>query len=255
MPAEPALVVPPALRRLGRLVLDAVLPPTCLGCNALVAEPGALCGECWPRLAFIGPPHCACCGRPFEIAESAGLLCGACLRRPPPYARARAVLAYDDGSKPLILGFKNADRLQAAPAFARWLARAGAELLAEADLLAPVPLHRWRLWRRRYNQAAILALAVGRLAGRPVLPELMVRRRRTPSQGHLGRAARRRNVAGAFAVPERHRGAVWGRSVLLIDDVLTTGATVEECSRVLLKAGARRVDVLTLARVLRPDGD
>lgn len=247
------------LRPLGRLGLDALLPPQCLACGELVGEPGALCGPCWGGLNFIAAPLCKSCGRPFELDPSANAsasdetLCGACIARPPVFAAARAALAYDDASRRLILGFKRADRTHAAPAFARWMARAGAPLLAEADIIAPVPLHWSRLLARRYNQSALLANALARQTGKRALPDLLRRRRRTPSQGGLGRLARFRNVAGAFSVAPRHRQAVVERKVLLIDDVLTTGATVEACAKALLRAGAARVSVLTLARVMRPE--
>lgn len=242
------------LRRAGLAALDAVLPPRCLACGVTVETVGALCPDCWGRMEFLGPPHCACCGYPFEFDMGAGALCGACTREHPAFDRARAVLRYDDASRDLVLAFKHADRTDGAPAFGRWLARAGAELVAEADIVAAVPLHWTRLFARRYNQAALLALAVGREAGLPVVPDLLVRRRRTPSQGRLSAAARARNVAGAFALHRRHGAAVAGRRVLLVDDVLTTGATVAACARLLRRNGAAAVEVLTLARVVRPQG-
>ncbi len=237
------------LARVGRLVVDALLPPLCLSCHAVVAEPGTLCPACWSQLVFLAPPHCAVCGQPFEFDAGADALCGDCIALPPRFGRARAVFRYDDASRGLILRFKHGDRLEGAPAFARWMARAGAELLAGADLLVPVPLHRWRLLARRYNQAAVLALALGRLSGVPAAPDLLIRRRRTRPQGHLGREGRERNVAGAFTVKGGVR--LEGRRVVLVDDVLTSGATVGECARVLLGAGAGHVDVLTLGRVVR----
>jgi ComF family protein len=239
-------------RRAGAGLLNTVLPPRCLKCGAAVDRAGALCAACWPALAFLAPPLCACCGYPFEFDLGPGALCGSCAAEPPEYQRARAVLRYDDASRDLVLRFKHGDRIDSAPAFGRWLARAGAELLAEADLIAPVPLHWWRLFRRRYNQAALLASALAGATGRPAVNDLLVRKRATPSQGGLGRAERRRNVAGAFAVHPRRRAGLGDKRVLLVDDVLTTGATAEACARALLKAGARAVDVLTLARVVRP---
>lgn len=236
--------------RLGRLLLDAVLPPLCLKCHAVVAEPGTLCPACWQRIGFLAPPWCACCGRPFEVDPGPEARCGACLTRPPGFDRARAVLRYDDESRPLLLRLKHGDRLEGAGAYAHWMARAGADLLDGADLLVPVPLHRWRLALRRYNQAAVLALALGRRSGVAVAPDLLRRPRATPSQGHLGPEARRRNVAGAFTLARGAAGLA-GRRVVLIDDVMTTGATVEECARVLRRGGAASVAVLTLARALR----
>jgi ComF family protein len=162
------------------------------------------------------------------------------------------VLRYDDASRDLVLAFKHADRTDGAPAYGAWLARAGADLVADADAIAPVPLHWTRLFSRRYNQAALLALALGTHAGLPVVPDLLIRRRRTPSQGRMSATGRARNVAGAFSLNARRLAFLEGRRILLIDDVLTTGATVESCARVLLRGGAAAVDVLTLARVVRP---
>ncbi len=234
------------------LALDALLPPRCLACGCPVDRRGALCATCWERIDFAAAPHCACCGYPFAFDLGTGSLCGACMRRPPAFDRARFVMRYDDASKGLVLGFKHSDRTEGAPTYAAWLARAGAELLAEADLLAPVPLHRIRLFTRRYNQAAMLCRALGQMSGRPVAADLLVRRRNTPPQGRLSPAARRQNVAGAFAVAPARRGALEGRRVLLIDDVMTTGATVSACAGVLRRGGAAGVDVLVLARVVRP---
>jgi ComF family protein len=244
------------LRRGARLVVDALLPPLCLGCHAIVDTPGSLCAPCWAKVSWLAPPLCSCCGLPFEFDPGIGapddLRCAACLRDAPAFARARAVFRYDEASRNLILAFKHADRIHAAPAFGQWLARAGGELLQTADIVAPVPLHWLRLAWRRYNQAALIARAAADAAGRRCVPDLLVRQRRTPSQGELGRAERRRNVRRAFAVHPRYVATVAGTRILLVDDVFTTGATVEECARTLLAAGAAAVDVLTLARVVRP---
>ena len=234
-----------------RAALDAVLPPRCLSCGIVVEDAGTLCGDCWKGLTLLSPPCCACCGFPFPYAAPAGTLCVACSQARPVFDRARAVFRYDDASRPLVLGFKHADETHAAPAYGRWLARAGAELLADADLVAPVPLHRWRLLVRRYNQSALLATAVARASDARLAVDLLVRRRYTPQQGRLSRLGRRRNVRGAFALHPFWRDTLPGKRVLLIDDVLTTGATVEECGRVLRRQGAAGVDVLTLARVVR----
>ncbi|MFV3074746.1 double zinc ribbon domain-containing protein [Niveispirillum fermenti] len=237
--------------------LDLLLPPRCLSCGVEVGEPGALCPGCWQGISFIAAPHCARCGLPFDYDPlgqgGGGLVCGACIARPPPFDRCRSVFAYDDASRRLVLGFKHGDRTDCATAFGQWLARAGAGLLTdERVLVAPVPLHRWRLLRRRYNQSALLATALGRRAGREVIPDLLLRRRATPSQGGLTAKGRVRNVAGAFGLNDRWAGRVRGARILLVDDVFTTGATVGECVRVLRRGGAAAVDVLTLARVVRP---
>ena len=235
------------LRVMGGRTLDLLLPPRCLACGSVVAAGGALCPACWEGIGFVAPPLCARCGQSFDLDPGEGAVCGACAARAPAFDRARAVFRYDAASRGLILRFKHGDRTGSAPHFARWLARAGAELLEDADVLVPVPLHRWRLLARRYNQAALLALALARLSGIACAPDALTRVRATPSQGTLGRGRRRANVRGAFALARPQ--AVAGRRVLLIDDVLTSGATVGECARVLLAGGASAVDVLTLARV------
>ena len=244
--------LPAALRRLPLLALDALLPPRCLACGATVDRTGMLCGACWGGLDFLAPPLCHGCGYPFDYDLGAEALCGACSAARPAFARARAVLRYDDASRRLLLAFKYRDRTDGAPAYGRWLARAAGPILAEAEAILPVPLHRWRLLARRYNQSALLARALARESGLPLWPDALVRTRNTPSQGRLGLEARRRNVAGAFAVPPRWRPRLAGLGLLLVDDVLTSGATAEAATKALLRAGAARVDVLTLARVVRP---
>jgi ComF family protein len=235
-----------------RGALNLVLPPRCLCCGMGVEDPGRLCAGCWRTLTFLVPPQCRSCGYPLPHALPAAPLCGGCAADPPAYDRARAALRYDDGSRGLILAFKHADRTDTAPAFGRWLARAGAELLGDAGLVAPVPLHRWRLLKRGYNQAAILAQALARETGVAMVPDLLQRVRRTASQQGLGGQARLANVtAAAFRAHPWHRRRIDDARILLVDDVLTTGATVEACARVLRRAGATRIDVLTLARVVR----
>ena len=255
----------PAVLRQGLLrALDLVLPPRCHGCGRLVDDQGALCPACWSAITFLAEPLCPCCGLPFAYDPSGGacggfdepavmesLLCGACLAETPAFARARAVMRYDDASRPLLLGFKHGDRTESAGSFAAWMARAGGELLGEADLVAPVPLHWRRLFARRYNQAALLTRALAQRAGLKEVPDLLLRQRATPSQGRLSRGERQRNVAGAFTVNPRRSELLKGRRLLLVDDVMTTGATVSACARAALKAGAGAVDVLVLARALR----
>jgi ComF family protein len=238
---------------LGRRTLDALLPPRCLDCGLIVDQPGLLCLACWRKVELLASPWCGRCGDPLPHDMGPGAICASCAARPPEFDRARAVMRYGEASRRLVLRFKHADRTDATPAFGRWMARAGAELLADADLIAPVPLHRWRLLLRRYNQAALLAHALGHETGRTVVPDLLVRRRWTPSQGRKNRAQRFDNVSGAFRLRASRRELVRGRRVLLVDDVLTTGATVEACARALKRAGASAVDVLTLARVVRSD--
>jgi ComF family protein len=232
-----------------KAVLDLLFPPLCIGCRAPVADAG-FCAACWSKLSFLDGPACACCGLPFPVALEGENLCAACLARPPALDQARAILAYDEHSRGAILALKHADRLELVPGFARWLARTGEALIAQSDVIVPVPLHRARLWQRRYNQSAELARKLARGWKREFDPFALVRSRATPSQGAMTSAkARRRNVLSAFRVPDP--GRVKGKCVLLLDDVLTTGATAEACARALKRAGAAKVHVLALARVVK----
>lgn len=242
-----------ALKRGVDRALDVLLPPQCLACGTLVAGGsggGVLCPSCWDGVSFLSAPWCDACGLPFEHEMEEGALCGACSRKPPAWRRARAAFAYEETTRRLLVSFKHGDRTDAAPAYGRWLLRAGVDLFDGNDLVAPVPLHWTRLLARRYNQAALLAREVARATGLELIPGLLRRTRRTASQGHLNPKRRRDNVRGAFAVVGGRR--VEGRRVLLVDDVMTTGATAAACAKCLLKAGAEAVDVLTLARVVRP---
>jgi ComF family protein len=232
-----------------KTVLDLLFPPLCIGCRAPVADAG-FCAGCWDKLTFLEGPGCACCGLPFPVALDGETLCAACLARPPAFDRARAIMAYDENSRGAILALKHADRLELVPGFTRWLARTGQSLIAESDVVVPVPLHRRRLWLRRYNQSAELARRLAHDCKLHFDPVALVRRRATLSQGAMPSAkARRRNVLGAFKVPDA--GRVAGKRILLLDDVLTTGATAEACARALKRAGAHKVHVLALARVVK----
>jgi ComF family protein len=235
------------VRNLGKMAVDALLPPRCLACGAAVDSSGALCAPCFGGFTFIAAPMCRVCGIPLEVAHDDDLICGGCLRDRPDFNRARAVFVYDATSRGLLLAFKHGDRTDAGVHLARWMRRAGEPLIDACDLIVPVPLHRWRLPWRSYNQAALLANALGKLTGKATVPDALVRTRATASQGHLDRSARRRNVKDAFRVNRPQ--AIADKKILLIDDVLTTGATVEACTRALLAAGAQAVDVLVLGRV------
>ncbi|HEY9164119.1 MAG TPA: ComF family protein [Magnetovibrio sp.] len=243
--------VPPVLRQL----FDLMLPPTCAGCDEVSEGQHVLCPTCWGKLRFITHPCCDACGHPFAYEVPGMTLCGACVRERPPFTQARAALLYNDASKDFILRFKHADRTDLATLLAKWLLQAGAEFLPAADVLVPVPLHWTRLFTRRFNQAALLALALGRMTAKPVVVDALVRHRKTPSQGHLGVTARMRNVQGAFRVAPGRRDAIKGKRVVLVDDVYTTGSTARVAAKVLLRAGAARVDLVTLARVIKDQGN
>jgi ComF family protein len=239
-----------AIRAAGRFALDMALPPLCPSCRDPVAEPGALCPACWARLSFIAPPYCERLGIPFAYDPGPGILSMQAIADPPAYQRARAAVRFDEVARALVHALKYGDRLDLAPTLGRWMARAGAPLLADADALVPVPLHWRRLWARRFNQSAALAGIISQQCGVPVAHGALKRVKATIQQVGLTRSERAINVQGAFRVPDGSRPQVTGRRLVLIDDVLTTGATIDACARALLRAGARNVDVLVLARVV-----
>ena len=250
----------PAMRRagagftrsvFGRLA-DLLLPPVCIACRRRIGSHRLLCGACFASIDFIAPPLCTRLGIPLPYEAGEPPLSAAAIASPPVYDRARAAARYSDTMRELIQSFKYRDRHEGLPLFARWLAKAGAELLAEADLIVPVPLYPSRLWWRRFNQSAMLALSVGKLTGVPVDCSVLKRVKRTSSQVGLTAEQRRRNVAGAFRVDKTLRARIKGRKLVVVDDVITTGATAESCARALQRAGAARVDVLALARAVEP---
>ena len=237
-----------ALKAAGRRALDLVFPPQTLDGGLGVLTAG-LSSDVWSRITFLDDPVCDGCGTPFEYDLGPEARCAACEAKPRAFARARAACLYDENSRGPILQFKHADRTDLGPLFARWLARSARDLLAEADCVAPVPLHPTRLFQRRYNQAAEIARPLAKMSGLTYLPDALIRRRATETQGGKSGSGRRRNVAAAFEVPARKAPLVAGKTIVLIDDVLTTGATLEGCARALLKAGAAEVTVAVVSRV------
>lgn len=234
-----------------RQAADFVWPPRSLVSRERGAGKGPLTPAEFTRIRFLDSAVCDRCGAPHSVDMGEGTVCAACIARPPRWQRARAAFVYDADSRRLVLDLKRSGRRDGLETFATWMARSGAALLEEADAIVPVPLHYVRLASRGFNQSAWLAAAVGRQSGTPVLVDALKRTRRTPTQGGLSARARRRNVAGAFAVRKGAAARVSGKRVLLVDDVLTTGATLAACVRALKQAGARQVDVLVLARVVR----
>lgn len=234
-----------------RAALGLLYPPCCIACQSATGEAHALCAACWAGLRLIERPYCERLGTPFPVDYGAPLLSPEAIADPPVFRRARAVAHYDGLARSLVHRLKYDDRLELAQALGAMMTRAGGELVAEADVLVPVPLHSWRLWRRRFNQAMALAGAISRRTGIPADPFLLARVKRTASQVGLTRAQRRDNLQGAFRVPAAARSRLAGRRVLLVDDVLTTGATANAASRALLRGGAAEVDVLAFARVVR----
>jgi ComF family protein len=256
-PAQPAsrlLRLAGGAHRAGRRLLDLLLPPNCLTCDAPVEAPGRFCPACFRATAIITEPYCRCCGVPFAHAGQAGpdRLCPACRLRIPDFDRARAVFRYDGQARRVVLPFKHGDRTETARALAGLMARSGATLLADAEVLVPVPLHRRRLIARRYNQAALLAWALHRLTGIPAVPDALARLRATAPLGTRSASERLAMLEGVIEIRRSRAGRVAGRQVLLIDDVMTSGATAGVCARALKAAGARGVDVLVLARVPDP---
>jgi len=232
-----------------KLVLDIALPTLCVSCREPVDGEG-VCAECWAKLSFIEPPYCPRLGIPFVYDPGPDLLSMEAIANPPAYQRARAAVRYDEVARTLVHSLKYQDRTDLAPAMGRWMARAGREILDGADMLVPVPLHWRRAWHRRYNQSGALGRAIERTSGVKLRGDVLQRVRRTEQQVGLSRPQRASNVQGAFKVSAERQGEIAGRRVILIDDVLTSGATVDACARALLRAKAAQVDVLVFARVV-----
>jgi ComF family protein len=235
-----------ALRTAARWALDFALPPRCAGCGTIVGEVHSFCADCWRQIEFLGDSGCSTCGLPLQGTEITS--CGACLARPPRIARTRAAVAYDELSRGLAIRLKYGRKVAIARTMARYMAPLVA--MGESPVLVPVPLHRSRLWQRGFNQSALVAREISRRLGIAADPFLIRRIKRTPPLKGMSPLQRRKAVAGAFKVPDR--SAVEGRTIILVDDVLTTGSTAEACARTLKRAGAARVELVSWARVVRP---
>lgn len=250
-PIQPRASFRQGAREAWRSALGLLYPPTCIVCQAATGEPHSLCATCWSSVRFIERPYCERLGTPFSVDLGQPLLSPAAIADPPVFQRARAVSEYDGTASLLVHRLKYNDRLELARALGRMMTRAGAELLADADVIVPVPLHRWRLWWRRFNQAMALGKAVSDESGVPCDPFLLGRIKRTRRQVGLTKVQRQENLQGAFRVPAEAKARLRGKRVLLVDDVLTTGSTANAASRALLRGGAASVDVLAFARVVK----
>ncbi len=245
------------LKTVTKGLVDLLLPPVCPVTRQVVDDTGLLHASAWQMLRPITAPYCQCCGVPMAYAAPVGedMRCASCLADPPEYDMARAALAYDDVSRKMLLAFKHGDQQHLRKPLAQQLARLIPSLgVGTQDaVLVPVPLHRFRLWSRRYNQAALLATSLASITGHAVCVDALIRTRSTESQGHKRRVERRKNVAGAFAVHPKRQAAIAGRSVILVDDVMTTGSTFEACAKALRAAGAIHVACLSVARVVNEE--
>lgn len=232
--------------------MNLLFPPTCPGCGVFVEKTGTICPECWKQLHFITKPYCPVMGTPFTYDQGEGFLSGEAIQSPPPFTRARSVVAHFGLARSLVTRLKYGDRTELAPFMAEWMTIAGKELIESADMIVPIPLHYRRFLKRTYNQATELSRNIARSTGKPLQPFVLKRQKNTRQQVGLLKKARQRNMIGAFIVPEKEKAKIKDKRILLVDDVFTTGATVRSATKALLRGGAKSVDVLTFSRVL-PD--
>ncbi|MCE9507680.1 MAG: ComF family protein [Alphaproteobacteria bacterium] len=242
-----------AIQALWEAAIDTLLPPRCVATGEIVDAQGMVSPAFWSQLQFIEDPFCKTCGIPFSFDIANDSLCAACMEREPAFDRSRSAVTYNEASRKLVLAFKYGDRLHTVHTFVPWMLRAGQELIGQADFIVPVPLHHRRLRERRFNQSALLAQEIAKASGQIYIPDALLRTRHTLPQKGLKARERDKNVRGAFAVNDSYHSRLRDKNILLIDDVFTTGATLNECARVLKAAKASSVSVLTIARVTKEE--
>jgi ComF family protein len=227
-------------------IRNLIFPPRCLICYCLVDYGNGLCASCWLKVSFISKPYCAICSLPFDFDLGEDAICGACTSQRPLYDKALSVLAYDQNSKSLLQGLKYQDKTHLAPYLAKLLYGISHDMLKDADILVPVPLNKIRLLHRLYNQSSLLCLYLSKLSKLAFEPNMLIRAKNDVSQTGLSKKKRLKNVKGAFVANTKYH--IQGKNIILVDDVITTGATIEACTKELLKAGAAKVSVLSVAR-------
>lgn len=238
------------IKKLATKLIRIIFPKSCLICNQIISD-GNFCAGDWNDLRFLHKPACDICFEPFEFKVDDKMLCGACLQRPPEYFKAVAILAYDEISKNLITKFKYFDQTDLVKYFAKLMFNGAKEMLEDVDFIAPVPLHKLRIIKRKYNQSAMLAKNISALGGKKSILDLLIRTKNNKPQASLNQKDRRKNVAGIFTVHQKYLPQIKGKNILLIDDVMTTGSTVEACAKTLKKAGAQKIYVLVIAKTLK----
>jgi len=237
------------IKKLSQKFLNVIFPKTCLICNKII-NGGNFCVEDWNKLHFLQKPACNICFQPFEFRVDDEMICGKCLQKRPEYFKALAVLNYDETSKILITKFKYFDQINLAKYFAELMFKQAKEILSDVDFIAPIPLHKLRIINRKYNQSALLAKNISTLGNKKLLLDLLVRTKNNKPQASLNQRMRRKNVVGIFKMKEKYCWEIKGKNILLIDDVITTGATIESCCRVLKNSGVAKIYVLTLTKTM-----
>lgn len=249
--ANMALTIEKIIKPITKKAIDIIFPPRCLSCKVYVESDGSLCHNCWEEIDFISSPQCSSCGTPLEFATSDGTICGQCIANPPKYTMARSVLRYNEKSSKLITNFKYYDNTHSSNHFAKWLLRAGKDMIGDVDIITPVPLHKLRLLSRRYNQCALICNRLSEMTGITSYNNLLIRHKNTKPQAGLAFNKRINNVKSAFKINHDLIEQINDKNILLIDDVMTTGSTIDSCTKTLLNSGARNVYVLTIAMTVK----